>query len=118
MRRGVVIAAILALALLGPSSSIATAKSSKKALAVAAVKEAVGERYPQMQVGPPAYLNVSGAHISVSCSQLSGSKFKCLWTAGNNLHEHATGGAVVTVYSKGGIARLTNVKCEKPYGHC
>jgi hypothetical protein len=111
--------AIVAMALLAIAFvSVANAKPSKQAQAVAVVKESVAERYIQFEVGPPAYLNVDGAHISVTCSQLSGSKFKCLWSAGNRLHEQASGGAIVTLYSNGGTAQLTNVKCEKPYGHC
>jgi hypothetical protein len=117
MRKTIAVLTIAVLSL-GAASSIAAAKPSKTARAVAVVKEAVGERYVQFEVGPPSYLNVSGAHISVSCSKLSGSKFKCTWSAGNRLHEHATGGAIVTLYSNGGTAQLTNVKCEVPYGHC
>jgi hypothetical protein len=116
MRKAVSIALVCAVAV-AALAGIASAES-KTAQAVAVVKEAVAERYIQFEVGPPSYLNVSGAHISVSCSQLSGSKFKCSWSAGNRLKEHATGGAVVTLYASGGTARLTNVKCEKPYGHC
>jgi hypothetical protein len=117
MRKAVGIVLVCAVAVMA-LAGIASGHSSKQARAVAVVKESVGERYVQFEVGPPSYLNVDGAHISVSCSQLSSSKFKCSWSAGNALQEHATGGAIVTLYGKGGTARLTNVKCEKRYGHC
>ncbi len=109
---------VIASLCLAALAGTAGAKRSNRSKAVVAVKEAVAERYIQFEVGPPAYLNVDKAHISVSCKKLSRTKFKCLWRARNDLHERASGGAIVTVYRKGGIARLTNVKCERPYGHC
>jgi hypothetical protein len=98
-------------------AAVASAKPSKQAIAVRAVKEAVQEKYPQFNT-VPAYLNVTGAHVSVSCHRLSSSKFKCQWRARNSLHDRAEGGARVTIYPHGGDARLFNVRCERPYGHC
>jgi hypothetical protein len=117
MKRIVVALAVI-VAALGLVTAVAGAKTSNKAKAVAAVKEAVAEKWITFEVGPPSYLNVDGAHISVTCKRLSSSKYKCLWTAGNSLKQHASGGALVTVYGKGGVARLTNAKCEVKYGHC
>lgn len=97
--------------------AIASAKSSKQATAVRAVKEAVQEKYPQFN-SIPSYLNVNGTRVGVACNKLSSSKFRCTWRANNKLHEHAWGGARVTLYAHGGDARLFNVHCEKPYGHC
>jgi hypothetical protein len=116
--RKLIAALTIAALCLGVVAGIAGARTSNKAEAVAAVKEAVAEKWITFEVGPPSYLNVDGASISVICSQLSSSKFKCNWTANNDLHQHAAGGAIVTVYGKGGVARLTNAKCEVPYGHC
>lgn len=118
MRKSIAVL-LLTAALMGVVGiSAADAKSSgKKALAVVAVKETVQERYPQFNT-IPAYVNVTQARVPVSCKRLSPSKFKCLWTARNNLHERASGGARVTVYNGGGDARLLNVRCERPYGHC
>jgi hypothetical protein len=116
MRKGIALLLLAALVgVIGVNS--ADAKRSNKALAVVAVKEAVQEQYPQFNT-IPAYVNVTQAHVPVSCKGLSRSKFKCLWSARNNLHERASGGARVTVYRHGGDARLYNVKCEKPYGSC
>lgn len=105
--------ALLATALV----SDAEAKPPKRAIAVKAVKEAVQEKFPQFST-VPAYLNVSQTRISVPCTRLSASKFKCRWNARNNLDEHAWGGARVTIYSGGGDATLRNVRCEKRYGTC
>lgn len=115
MRKAVATTAVVLLCIVGASA--ASAKPSKQAQAVKAVKEAVQEKFPQFNT-IPSYLNVDGTHVSVSCNQLSSSKLKCLWRANNAFHERASGGARVTLYPHGGDARLSNVRCENPYGHC
>lgn len=115
MRKAAAIACIAMLATAFVSA--ADAKPSKRAIAVKAVKEAVQEKFPQFST-VPAYLNVSQTRISIPCTRLSASKFKCNWNARNNLDEHAWGGARVTIYPGGGDATLINVRCEKRYGHC
>jgi hypothetical protein len=114
-RSAALVAGVILLCIVG--AAIASAKPSKQATAVRAVKEAVQEKYPQFNT-IPSYLNVDGTHVAVTCHQLSSSKLKCTWRANNDLHEHAWGGARVTIYPHGGDARLFNVHCEKPYGHC
>jgi hypothetical protein len=116
MKKAVVLV-VAALVVATVGAAVATASPSKQAVAVRAVKEAVQERYPQFNT-IPSYLNVDEAHVGVTCNALSSRKLKCSWRASNKLHEHAWGGARVTIYRHGGDARLFNVHCEKPYGHC
>jgi hypothetical protein len=115
MRKAATTTAVVLLCIAGATA--ASAKPSKQAQAVKAVKEAVQEKFPQFNT-IPSYLNVDGTHVAVACNRLSSPKFKCTWRANNALREKASGGARVTLYPHGGDARLYHVRCEKPYGHC
>jgi hypothetical protein len=109
MRKSLAVVAVLVAAL----SIVATApaKPSKHRLAVSAVKEAVEDRFPQ-------FGKAFSGKIPVSCKRLSRQKFKCSWRARNSLKEVARGNARVTVYARGGDARLYNVRCEAQFGGC
>lgn len=117
MKKAAVVGLAAVLIVAVSMGSAAVAKPSKQAIAVKAVKEAVQQEFPQFST-VPAYLNVSQTRISIPCTRLSPSRFKCQWNARNNLNEHAWGGARVTVFPGGGEATLLNVRCEKPYGRC
>jgi hypothetical protein len=109
MRRAVAVAAVALAAL--SIVAVAHAKPSKHRLAVMAVKEAVEDRFPQ-------FSKAFSGKIPVSCKRLSRQKFKCQWRARNSVKERARGNARVTVYSRGGDARLYNVRCEAQFGGC
>jgi hypothetical protein len=108
MRRVALVFAVLIIAL--AAASQATAKQSAMAKAVYAVKEEIGNEWTLLTTVPKS-LKVPGARASVSCKELSATRFRCSFTATNSIGYQAYGDARVKVFPHGAEATLLRAKC-------
>lgn len=108
MRKLLAVLAVLVFALV--PVGMAVAKQSAKAKAVKAVKEEVGNEWLLLTTVPKS-LKVPGTHVSVSCKELSKTRFRCSFTGSNHVGYRAFGDAKVTVFPGGAEASLIRAKC-------
>lgn len=99
-----VLAAVLALAVLGVGLT-APAHASNRSKAVVATKKAVFDKYPILY----------GKVRNVSCVSLNRVRFKCSWKA-KFISETMYGKSRVRVYARGGDARLYGIHCYRKDG--